>query len=92
MADIAECFFWVKLPVRQRDFFCVLWVEDGRIDGNIEAWRFTVQQDLDLTTDDMPIQKAMGLQWLPQNDVLHIKGQPRGNTAYMQGHAAAHTC
>ena len=30
-------------------------------------------RDLDLTTDDMPMQKAMGLQWLPEEDVLRIK-------------------
>ena len=167
MADIAECFFQVKLPVRQRNFFRILWLEDGRIDGAVEVWRFTVHvwgvnsssftatfcirkaaldnlthaspatiaavlnnmylddllmstntraeamtiiremipllaaagfeltkwtsndrtllegiprqnrapaiRDLDLTTDDMPVQKAMGLQWLPEEDVLRIK-------------------
>ena len=35
MADITECFFQVKLSVHQRDFFCVMWVDDGRIEGNV---------------------------------------------------------
>ena len=42
MANIAKCFFQVKLPVRQHDFFHVLWVNDGRIDGNVVVWWFTV--------------------------------------------------
>ena len=37
MADIAECFFQVKLLVHQRDFFRVLWVEDGCLSGNIKV-------------------------------------------------------
>ena len=51
------------------------WTSNDRalLEGIPRKHHASAIRDLDLTTDDMPMQKAMGLQWLPEEDVLRIK-------------------
>ena len=43
MVDVTKCFFQIKLPEAQRDFFRLLWFENNDIKlGNIVPFRFCV--------------------------------------------------
>ena len=42
VADVSKCFFQVKLPRDQQDWFHIIWFKDNNMDsGEIQIFRFT---------------------------------------------------
>ena len=42
VADVSKCFFQIKLPQDQQDWFHIIWFKDNNIDsGEIQIFRFT---------------------------------------------------
>ena len=42
VADVSKCFFQIKLPLDQQDWFHIIWFKDNNVDiGEIQTFRFT---------------------------------------------------
>ena len=69
VADVTKCFFQIKLPQDQQDWFHIIWFKDNNIDsGEIQIFRFTRHV---WGINSSPYVALMALNWLVADNPTH---------------------